>query len=570
MSALRNFSIRQTPQSEPVAGRNDQVQNNAGGFGFNVTPIQRLRRFLVLGTDGGSYYQSERDLTRENAQFIIDLLTADASTAELNAKWIVDEAVEVSQAGRAPKNDQALFVMALCASFGSDEGKRYAMERLPEVARIGTHLFQFVEFMTQFRGWGRVAREGVASWYQTQDAKSLAYDVTKYPRRGAWGHRDLLRVSHPEPASQSHAIVADFVTHGYNSALALGVRDESEREVLAYLAATEDVKRQDDVAGVIDLIREYRLPREVVPLEYMKDPAVWEAMLESGMPMGALIRNLGRMTSLGVINPMGKWAAQIAERLRTPEAIKGSRVHPLNILVALLTYRSGGGFLGSLTWSPVREIVDALDAAFYLAFGNVEDSGQRTMLAIDVSGSMGSRTSMTPLLDCRTAAAAMALVTANVESRWMAVAFSGDGAGASADLNGHVSGRGFYAGVHSAISEIDVSPRQRLDDVVKYMDGLDFGATDCALPMLYAIQRDLEIDTFVIYTDNESWLGKVHPFQALRMYREHSGINARLVSVAMTAGSFSVADPRDPGMLDLVGFDTSTPRIITEFSLGRI
>jgi 60 kDa SS-A/Ro ribonucleoprotein len=37
----------------------------------------------------------------------------------------------------------------------------------------------------------------------------------------------------------------------------------------------------------------------------------------------------------------------------------------------------------------------------------------------------------------------------------------------------------------------------------------------------------------------------------------------------MTATEFSIADPSDAGMLDVVGFDTATPQLITDFSAGK-
>jgi len=60
--------------------------------------------------------------------------------------------------------------------------------------------------------------------------------------------------------------------------------------------------------------------------------------------------------------------------------------------------------------------------------------------------------------------------------------------------------------------------------------------------------------------------GKLHPSQALREYRERLGIPAKLVVVAMTATRFSIADPDDAGMLDVVGLDVSTPQLITQFA----
>jgi 60 kDa SS-A/Ro ribonucleoprotein len=70
----------------------------------------------------------------------------------------------------------------------------------------------------------------------------------------------------------------------------------------------------------------------------------------------------------------------------------------------------------------------------------------------------------------------------------------------------------------------------------------------------------------VILTDSETWAGDVHPSRALRDYRRASGIDARLVVVGMVANEFSIADPSDPGMLDVVGFDTATPQLISDFA----
>ena len=42
------------PQREPLAGReNDMVRNSAGGMVFPVDDFTRLRRFLILGSEGG-------------------------------------------------------------------------------------------------------------------------------------------------------------------------------------------------------------------------------------------------------------------------------------------------------------------------------------------------------------------------------------------------------------------------------------------------------------------------------------------------------------------------------------
>ena len=118
--------------------------------------------------------------------------------------------------------------------------------------------------------------------------------------------------------------------------------------------------------------------------------------------------------------------------------------------------------------------------------------------------------------------------------------------------------------------DLGFSRKDRLETIINKMSRLPFAGTDCSLPMVYATQHNIEVDTFVVITDNETWAGRIHPKQALDRYRDKTGIPARVVVLAMTPTKFSIADPNDPGMLDVAGFDTATPRIIRDFSAGLI
>jgi 60 kDa SS-A/Ro ribonucleoprotein len=246
------------------------------------------------------------------------------------------------------------------------------------------------------------------------------------------------------------------------------------------------------------------------------------------------------------------------------ERLRRARVHPIAVLVALRIYASGRGVRGKHTWAPVATVVDALDAAFYAAFGNVEPSGARMLLALDVSGSMTwGEVAGAPGLSPRDASAAMALVTAATERSPEIVGFH-------AAKGGWTAGTSRFPGHVDGLTPLAISPRQRLDDAVRTVSDLPFGGTDCALPMRYALERKRDVDTFVIYTDSETWAGDVHPVQALREYREKTGIGARLIVVGMVSNGFSIADPDDPGMLDVVGFDTATPEVIAGFAGGTL
>lgn len=155
-----------TLQTQFIKGQEErQVKNSAGGVGYALDPWKQIERFLVLGTEGGTYYASEAKLTRENAKVVEALIHEDGVR-------VVNTVVDFSENNRAPKADPSLFVLALAISVGDLPTKRAVHAALPRVARIGTHIFSFVEFAQQFRGWGRALRECVASWYLRHEAYS--------------------------------------------------------------------------------------------------------------------------------------------------------------------------------------------------------------------------------------------------------------------------------------------------------------------------------------------------------------------------------------------------------------
>ena len=553
MSYLKRHGTRRVSQRVPLPG---QAPNSAGGFAWAVDVWTRLRRFLILGSEGGSYYASEWKLTRENAQAVEQCVREDGLRA-------VAEIVRVSADGRAPKNDPALYALALAAGTGDVETRRAALDALPQVARTGTHLFQFAQFVEGFRGWGRSLRRAVGRWYTARPIDTLAYQAVKYRQRQGVTHRDLLRLAHPArrvgagnpelDVSAEHARLFEWIVRG-------GDTDGLPVLVEGFARAQAATTPRETAA----LVREYRLPREALQPEHLTSPEVWDALLDD-MPMTALIRNLATMTRVGVLAPGSAGTAKAVAQLGDAERIRRARVHPVAVLAALRTYASGRGARGRGEWNPVRELVDALDAAFYTAFGNVEPAGTRLLLALDVSGSMtGGYVAGVPGLAPRDASAALALVTVATESQCEVVGFF-------AGKGGYKKrGRQVWSGYTDGLTPLPISPRQRLDDAVKTVSDLPFGGTDCALPMLYAQAHKRKIDTFVIYTDSETWAGDIHPTQALRDYRHASGIDARLVVVGMVSNGFSIADPNDPGMLDVVGFDTATPQLISDFARGAL
>lgn len=525
-----HFSTLQTKQTEKAS--ENQKKNNAGGYSFVISPWDQLDRFLILGSEGGTYYTSEKQLTIENCKSIQKLIAEDGVR-------VVNRVVEISEQGRAPKNDPAIFILAMCAGSSEQAVRAASYAALPKVCRIGTHLFHFARDVKQFRGWSRGLRRAVANWYTQKTPLSLANQVIKYQQRDGWSNRDLLRLSHPKAKSAEQNAIFQWVVAQADDKKAEKRAKINDADLPVIIKAAEEVQSTDNVKRVVELIREFKLPREIVPTEHLSNVQVWEALLEN-MGTTALIRNLGKMTSIDLLAPLSSATKKVCDQITNEAILKKDRIHPMTVLIALKQYSAGHGLLGQLIWSPSAQIIDALNSSFYTSFGNVEPTNKNLVLALDVSGSMMSAISKTNL-SCREASAAMALITASVEQNYVIVGFS-----------------------HS-LMELKISSKQRLDDVVNYISGLSFGRTDCSLPMIWAQQNKLKVDAFSVYTDNETWCGKIHPHQALNQYRKSSGLPAKSVVVGMTATNFTIADPNDSGMLDVVGFDSAVPQIISDF-----
>src|SRR5882724_2572011 len=277
------FNRRATPQSQPISGSN-QVRNSGGGYSWAVDDWTRFDRFLILGAEGGTYYITERELVKQNHDAIIRCIKADGIRA-------VNRIVEISDAGRAPKNDPAIFALALAVTHGDAPAKARAFANLGKVCRIGTHLFHFAEYVNAMRGWGRGLRNVVGRWYTDRGADDLAHQAVKYQQRDGWSHADLLRLAHPKAPSAQHDAVFRWMLGGADS---LGEREvkrkvRGEDRVAKYgavgelpklIEAFEQAKRATNIIQVVKLIDEFDLPREAIPTQWLNEAKVWEALLE--------------------------------------------------------------------------------------------------------------------------------------------------------------------------------------------------------------------------------------------------------------------------------------------------
>jgi len=535
------------------------VENNAGGFVFKLDEWKQLERFLILGSEGGTFYVSEKKLTAENANLVLLLLKKDGLK-------VVAKTVEMLKSGRAPKPDVGIFVLALAASKGDDATRKAALAAVPTALKTGTQLLKFVDSVNGLRGWGRGLKKAIQLWFKGKKSETLALQLVKYKQREGWSMKDVLRLAKPVPETEvqgklfgwtakkekaewAKAPVApgdkalDFVWAAEQAAAVKFVDVEAtEAQAKAVLAEAN----QASVKKLVELITTYRLPREALPTEALNRAEVWEALLQE-MPMTAMIRNLGNLSKVGLLKPLSDAEKLVYQRLTDAERLRGAKVHPIQVLSALRTYASGRGVRSAATWTVSNKTVEALDEAFELSFGAVEPAGTRHLLGLDVSGSMSwGEIAGVPGLTPSAATAALAVVAARTEP-WTAI-----------------------MGFADSFRDLGINAKDRIDEATRKVSGLTFGGTDASLPMTWALANKVNVDTFVVLTDSETWAGKIQPVQALVKYRQATGINAKLIVVGMTSTGFTIADPTDTGMLDVVGFDGATPALMAKFAKGLI
>lgn len=533
------------PQTQAVSEL--QAKNNAGGFSFVITPEQQLDRFLILGSASGTYYVGKNKLTKQNLENIINLIK------QGHGAYAVSRAVEFSLSGRAGNNDNCLAVLAIAATYGNAEVKSLAGQNLAKVARTGTHILHFTDYVNSLRGWGRSLKRTVSSWYLSKTPDQVAFQAgVKYRQRDGWSHKDVIRLCHPKAKDEGMNHVFNYLVKGWNG---------SAVNLPSAVVARELLHAKPSVDTAVKYITEQNLPREAIPTELLNDVKVWTALFKD-MPLGATIRNLNKMTQLGILKPLGQETIKTCERLVNVDELKKARIHPMQLLFAHRTYSSGKGDKGSLVWSPVQEIVVALEKAFHLSFANVEPTGKRFLFGIDISGSMDSSFIAGSNVSAKDAAMCLALVTAKVEPKFYAVAFDHD---PSTRTN---LGRGLYSQGKSGCRPIEMNLNSSLAEMHKIGGKWNGGGTDTSQPILEAIEKNLEVDAFVMITDSECWQGSIHTSVALNQYRQKMDIPSKLIVIGMCSNNFTICDPNDSGSMDICGFDPNTPETISSFVRG--
>jgi 60 kDa SS-A/Ro ribonucleoprotein len=519
--------------NQPVAGREGaMIPNMGGGIGFRLDPWARLRRFLILGTEGGTYYASERQLAVQNVQALREC-------ADQDPQRFVIEIHHVSTRGLALRQRSTLAALAFAASYAPNRLAAYSA--LPVVCRTASHLFEFLSIVTQLRGWSRGLRSAVENWYTVHQSRGdLAYQAIKYRERNGWTHKDVLRTVHPRGLDPA---LAHFIMGSPFAAV-----EEHHLTMPASIEAFIELQAiREDTSRAAQLIADHALPWEAVPTVLHQHRDVWEALLPH-MPYHAMLRNLSRFSALGMLDVATGSAARIATRLVSD--MQRARVHPMHIWLARRAYAFGSG--RHRAWTPLSHVTDMLDALFEMSFvtqGVATRTADPMALVIDRSGSMGAQVAGIASCSAWEGAAIMAYCQYRLADHCTVIAFS--------DRAHRVPITG------DAQRHPDAFARQ-------IQAAVPGGGTDLSTAIRRLLHDAIPARTVVIYTDDQINQGaQVTPL--FRQYRDTgAGEGARGIAVGLTSHNVTIADVNEPWWYTAVGLDSSLPQVIHTIHTGRV
>jgi 60 kDa SS-A/Ro ribonucleoprotein len=363
----------------------DQIPNNAGGFVWQISNKEQVIRYLVIGSEGGNFYQTPQQVSSKCASCVLQMTrTPD------NFKWLIETIRDVSTSGRAAKQESTLLALATAIVFApTPAAKTEALNAVNDCVRILTHMYMLIGYIKIFSkaghpslatasatatattattattaatasasasnvvpvaggrnppvtvgsGIGRGIRRVFSEYFYSRTGIEIANLMTKYQNREGWNIKDVLTLIHIDPKKMKDdggRLAIDYIfkpKEEFEPILtAAPPTADRVKQLLSAIkeihtiilrpaasasapasASAAQATTQSELNRIVHLINQVGLCREQLPSQLFKHRKVWEALLTTkgangkgkGMPLTALIRNLGKLTTaeIGIIEP---------------------------------------------------------------------------------------------------------------------------------------------------------------------------------------------------------------------------------------------------------------------------
>ncbi|XP_017880741.1 60 kDa SS-A/Ro ribonucleoprotein-like [Ceratina calcarata] len=535
-------------------------------------PEVRLSRFLYVGKEypdyqPGNWFVHNYYLAK-NVPSIEEL--AENTEKQLLPVQIIIKAFETNL---VPNPETLVFALAVCCRQMKSESLRHeAYAALNKICASPQHFILFIKFASQIskqkeldaaggskHGWGQGLRKAANNWYLSKTPIELAECVTRYKGRYGWKHKDIVKLSHPVATDPGLEIILKYVVHGLKEAKEKGTsnEDRSVAEVLEYIERVEDFKRCTDEVRAAGLLETYGLTLDHVPGHLLKSKEVWNALIPS-MNLVLLLTNLQRIHNLELLRPNSPTVSKIVDQFTSTESIAQDKVHPALVLVTIRDYENSGK---PLTYEkrkikeqfekplpvppkPNSKIIDALYKMLNLSFNNVQPTGLRYMVTINMNKVM-------------------------LETHcWRSGNVNGAEAGCMIALallrsEKHVTVATFKnVGIHT----VNIDKTASFGQAMRRLQQMPVGNVNLSKPMAWAAHQNNKYDVFVNVVDQIFEKSDTSE-EALQTYKTKLKLpNTKLINCAVCSSSTYRKEKTNKSILLINGFDASVPVVVQAFA----
>ena len=430
-------------------------------------------------------------------------------------------------------------------------------------------------------GWGRAHKKAINKWYESLKPLEFALFLTKYPKKFKWRHRDVFRLSHFKSKDVTHNLLIIYASRGFQASMDFyeRIKDGEKKDYIIrnkkngketkitydisaearqelaityeYLKAFESIKFLKDENKLMDCIKKFHFDIEHVlsqnKLILNSNEAIskiWIFYIKNNMvSLSQIIKSLTNLGKRGLLSD-GELADFFCQKMNDQTLIKNERLHPLFLFTLFKLYSRGGNALRKFAVNP--KLSASLYEMFLSSFKYIDTLDKP--LAIVLNTWILSKASLYKNILVTPFQASIIMLLCSLNSQPNSKLYS----------------------LTDKMEELTIDKNMDFNLIVSKLWQSSIGSTHFSLPVISASEKNLNFDSFVIYTNLEPDINQAKvTLKALEDYRlKLKNPRARFLYVSMVASSSQIADPNDENMLDLIGFTQNSPQIILNFSKG--
>ena len=493
--------------------------NAAGGVAYALSPEQALARYAMTGCLSNTFYVKAED----HLERVLKLAKA------CDPLFIAKLAVLARKSGHM--KDMPALLLAHLATRG-DEGRRPLRAAFPLAIDNGRMVRNFVQIMRS----GQLGRKSLGTGprnlvrgFFDRNAPNWLYRQLAVGQDPSGG--DIVKMVHPKGRTPEHEALFGYM---------IGKAPKDRR-----LKAWKNLP---------PLVKEYEAwkedrtqPPPAVPFQLLTSdtltPEQWAVIFRHG-GWHFVRQNINTALRRGAFKSDPSLVEFVVDKLRDADIIAKARVMPYQLLA---TYR----YLDS---GVPREIVDALHDALELAMGNAPVMEGKTLIIVDISGSMGwpitgyggnKKASKVMCVDVA-GLIASAILRKNRDATVLAV-----------------NTRAYLA--HLEPRDTVLTNAKRISDTLS-------GGTALSEGLRHANATHMKVDHVFIVSDQESW-ADAHSSKGTALMNEWERLRSRnrgakLVAIDIVPGQTHQLDGDHPEILMTSGWSDAVFQTIDAFLRG--